>query len=150
MAEAIRLAREGMRRGDGGPFGAVIVRRGRIVGRGWNRVLSASDPTAHAEVEAIRDACARLGTHDLGGCEIFSSCEPCPMCLAAIHWARLDAVHQACTGQDAASLGFDDTTIAVELAAQPEDRKLPVHRLMRDEGLALFDEWRAMPNAVLY
>jgi tRNA(Arg) A34 adenosine deaminase TadA len=139
-----------MLRGDGGPFGAVVVRGTRIVGRGWNRVLCSSDPTAHAEVEAIRDACARLGTHDLSGCEIFSSCEPCPMCLSAIHWARLDAVHQACTGADAAALGFDDAAIAEQLAASPDDRSLPVHRLMREEGLELFDEWRALPDAVLY
>lgn len=150
MREALRLAREGMRRGDGGPFGAVIVRDGHVIGRGWNRVLSSCDPTAHAEIEAIRDASGRLGTHDLSGCEIYSSCEPCPMCLSAIHWARLDAIHQACTGEDAASLGFDDALIALELAAAPAERKLPVHRLLREEGLELFDEWRSMPNAVLY
>lgn len=150
MREAIRLARQGMLRGDGGPFGAVVVRRGRIVGRGWNKVLSASDPTAHAEVEAIRDACARLGTHDLSGCEIYSSCEPCPMCLSAIHWARLDGLHQACKGEDAAALGFDDERIVEQLALPREQSCLPVEDLLREEGLALFAEWRALPNAVLY
>ena len=150
MREAIRLAREGMLRGDGGPFGAVVVHEGRIIGRGWNRVLSSSDPTAHAEIEAIRDACARLGSHVLRGCEIFSSCEPCPMCLSAILWARLDALHQACTGADAAALGFDDALIAEQLASPPERRSLPVKRLLREEGLELFAEWRALPDAVLY
>jgi tRNA(Arg) A34 adenosine deaminase TadA len=150
MREAIRLAREGVRRGDGGPFGAVVVSGDRIVGRGCNRVVSARDPTAHAEVEAIRDACRALGRFDLSGCELYATCEPCPMCLAAIHWARLDAVHQACTRDDARAIGFDDAAIADELALPPERRRVRSTALLRDEALEVFDEWRARPDAVRY
>jgi len=108
LREAIRLSLEKMEAGDGGPFGAVVVQNGRIVVRGWNRVTSTNDPTAHAEIVAIRDACANLNTFSLAGCQIYTSCEPCPMCFAAIYWSRLERIYYAATGQDAEAAGFDD------------------------------------------
>src|SRR5690348_1722263 len=114
MQEAIRLSEQGMRAGAGGPFGAVIVKDGEIIGRGCHQVLSGKDPTAHAEVVAIRQACQKLGNFDLAGCEIYCSCEPCPMCLAAIMWARLDRVYYAAGREDAAAAGFDDQIISQE------------------------------------
>lgn len=141
MREAIRLAQEGMRRNAGGPFGAVIVRDGQIVGRGWNRVTSTNDPTAHAEMVAIRDACQRLGSFQLTGCEIFTSCEPCPMCLAAIGWARLDRVTHAATRGDAAAAGFDDDYLYTQMALSPGERDRPTEILLRQSGQALFREW---------
>jgi len=142
MREAIRLAAEGVRRGDGGPFGAVVVRDGEIIGRGWNRVVAQQDPTAHAEVNAIRDACRRLGDFRLAGCRLYTSCEPCPMCLAAAYWARLEQVWYAATGEDAEAVGFDDSHIRQQLAEPRERRLLPQGQLLREEALEVFRQWR--------
>lgn len=149
MREAIRLSEDNVRNG-GGPFGAVIARDGEIVGTGTNRVTSDCDPTAHAEVNAIRAAASRLGTFDLSGCEIYSSCEPCPMCLGAIYWAHLDRLYYGNDKQDAAGIGFDDAFIYRELDLKPEDRSLKSERLLSDEAAAAFREWAAKPDKVEY
>lgn len=128
-------------RSGGGPFGAVIVRNGEIIARGENRVTVCNDPTAHAEVSAIREAAARLGTYDLSGCEIYSSCEPCPMCLGAIYWARLDRLYYAGTRADAANVGFDDAHIYEELPLDPSQRELPTESLLREEAQIVFEAW---------
>ena len=125
----------------GGPFGAVIVRNGEIIARGENRVTVCNDPTAHAEVSAIREAAARMGTYDLSGCEIYSSCEPCPMCLGAIYWARLDKLYYAGTRADAANVGFDDAHIYEELPLDPSQRELPTQTLLREEAQRVFEAW---------
>ena len=125
----------------GGPFGAVIVRDGEIIARGENRVTVCNDPTAHAEVSAIREAAARMGTYDLSGCEIYSSCEPCPMCLGAIYWARLDRLYYAGTRADAANVGFDDAHIYEELPLEPSQRDLPTESLLREEAQRVFEAW---------
>lgn len=140
MREAIKLSAESVRSG-GGPFGAVIVRNGEIIARGENRVTVCNDPTAHAEVSAIREAAARLGTYDLSGCEIYSSCEPCPMCLGAIYWARLDKLYYAGTRADAANVGFDDAHIYEELPLEPSQRELPTQTLLREEAQQVFEAW---------
>ncbi|MDY4873407.1 MAG: nucleoside deaminase [Alloprevotella sp.] len=140
MREAIKLSAESVRSG-GGPFGAVIVRNGEIIARGENRVTVCNDPTAHAEVSAIREAAARLGTYDLSGCEIYSSCEPCPMCLGAIYWARLDRLYYAGTRADAANVGFDDAHIYEELPLDPSQRELPTESLLREEAQLVFEAW---------
>lgn len=140
MREAIKLSAESVRSG-GGPFGAVIVRDGEIIARGENRVTVCNDPTAHAEVSAIREAAARLGTYDLSGCEIYSSCEPCPMCLGAIYWARLDKLYYAGTRADAANVGFDDAHIYEELPLEPSQRELPTETLLREEAQRVFEAW---------
>jgi guanine deaminase len=150
MRAAIRLARDKMRRGEGGPFGAVVVRRGKIVGRGWNRVTSANDPTAHAEVTAIRDACRRLKTFRLDDCEIYASCEPCPMCLAAIYWARLGKMFYAGARRDAAAIGFDDDLIGREMARPISRRKIIMRQLLRGEAMKVFKEWHEKPDKVPY
>ena len=149
MREAIRLSEDNVRNG-GGPFGAVIARDGEIVGTGTNRVTPDCDPTAHAEVNAIRDAASRLGTFNLSGCEIYSSCEPCPMCLGAIYWAHLDRLYYGNDKQDAAGIGFDDAFIYRELDLKPEDRSLKSERLLSDEAAAAFREWAAKPDKVEY
>ena len=140
MREAIKLSAESVRSG-GGPFGAVIVRNGEIIARGENRVTVCNDPTAHAEVSAIREAAARLGTYDLSGCEIYSSCEPCTMCLGAIYWARLDRLYYAGTRADAANVGFDDAHIYEELPLDPSQRELPTESLLREEAQRVFEAW---------
>jgi tRNA(Arg) A34 adenosine deaminase TadA len=150
MEEAIRLSIEHIRAGHGGPFGAVVTRNGLILGRGWNRVTSANDPTAHAEIVAIRQACARLGTFSLNGCEIYASCEPCPMCLGAIYWARLGRLYYAATRDDAAAAGFDDAAIYREIALPPGTRTLPAIQLLRDRALSVFAEWESMPGRIRY
>jgi guanine deaminase len=150
MRRAIALAQEGMDRGQGGPFGSVVVKAGRIVGEGQNRVTSSNDPTAHAEVVAIRAACAALGTFDLAGCEIYASCEPCPMCLSAIYWARLDRIWFANGREDAARIGFDDALIYREVALPPEGRSLPMRRLLAGEASATFQAWLAKADRVRY
>lgn len=149
MREAIRLSEDNVRNG-GGPFGAVIARDGEIVGTGTNRVTPDCDPTAHAEVNAIRAAASRLGTFDLSGCEIYSSCEPCPMCLGAIYWAHLDRLYYGNDKHDAARIGFDDAFIYRELDLKPEDRSLKSERLLSDEAAAAFREWAAKPDKVEY
>ena len=150
LRAAIRLARDKMRRGDGGPFGALVVRRGRIVGRGWNRVTSANDPTAHAEVTAIRDACRRLKTFRLDDCELYASCEPCPMCLAAIYWARIGKIFYAGARRDAAAIGFDDDSIGREMAQPNSRRKIFMRQFLRCEALKVFEEWQDKPDKVHY
>jgi len=150
MRAAIRLSLEKMRRGEGGPFGTVVVRRGKIVGRGWNRVTSTNDPTAHAEVTAIRDACRRLKTFRLEDCEIYASCEPCPMCLAAIYWARIEKIFYAGGRRDAAAIGFDDDLIYREMARPVSRRKIPMRQLLRGEALKVFKKWQDKPDKIRY
>src|SRR5471032_1025850 len=150
MREAIRLSLSKMRGNHGGPFGAVVVRKGKIVGRGWNRVTSTNDPTAHAEVSAIRDACRRLKTFQLDDFELYTSCEPCPMCLAAIYWARFKKVFYANTRKDAAGIGFDDDLIYREVAQPVSRRKIPMRQLLRGEAQKVFKEWRDKPDKVRY
>jgi len=149
MRRAIRLAVEAVELGLGGPFGAVIVREGKIVAVGQNRVTSAADPTAHAEIVAIRAACEALDTHQLSGCVIYSSCEPCPMCLAAIEWARLDRLYFAATREDAAAAGFDDARLYEELARPPRERSLPTDTLLGEEALVAFRAWGEKDDRVL-
>ena len=141
MREAIRLSLENVESGNGGPFGAVIVKDGKIVARGANEVTSTNDPTAHAEVVAIRRACQELGTFQLDDCEIYCSCEPCPMCLGAIYWARPARIFFANTKQDAADIEFDDHFIYQELDLTVDQRSLPTHQLLRDEALVAFKAW---------
>ena len=141
MRMAIELSAHNVKSNQGGPFGAVIVKDGYIVARGANKVVPDNDPTAHAEVTAIRLACKELGTYILSGCEIYTSCEPCPMCLAAIYWARIDKIYYANTKVDAAAIGFDDAFIYQELDKPMDSRKLPIVQLMRDEALQAFKLW---------
>jgi len=150
MKEAIRLSLEKMSEGLAGPFGAVVVKEGRIVGRGWNQVVAAEDPTAHAEIVAIREACRALNHHQLAGCEIYASCEPCPMCLGAIYWARLDRLWYAATRHDAAAAGFDDAFIYEELGRAPDRRRLRAVQILRADALNAFDAWRANPDKTPY
>lgn len=141
MREAIRLAEQGMRHGDGGPFGAVVVRDGEIVGSGWNKVLKTNDPTAHAEIVAIRDACSSVGDYWLEGCRIYVNCEPCPMCLAAMYWARIGSVTYAATRDDAADLEFDDALIYREVCRPPTDRQIETRQCLREEALEVMGLW---------
>ncbi|WP_255478735.1 nucleoside deaminase [Rufibacter sp. XAAS-G3-1] len=141
MREAIRLSVEKMKEGKGGPFGAVVVKNGEIIARGFNNVTSSNDPTAHAEVDAIRKACQVLGTFQLTGCELYTSCEPCPMCLGAIYWARPDKVYYGNTKADAAAVGFDDAFIYEELELPLHSRSLSMEQLLHHEALEGFKEW---------
>ena len=150
MRAAIRLSLSKMRANCGGPFGAVVVRNGKIIGRGWNQVTSANDPTAHAEVTAIRDACSRLKTFQLDDCELYTSCEPCPMCLSAIYWARLQKVYYANTRKDAAKIAFDDDLIYREVAKPISKRLIPMKQLLRPEALKVFKEWGNKMDKVRY
>lgn len=150
MRAAIRLSRDKMRANCGGPFGAVVVRQGKIIARGWNQVTSANDPTAHAEVTAIRAACKKLQAFRLDDCELYTSCEPCPMCLAAIYWARFKKVYYANTRRDAAKIKFDDDLIYREVARPVSRRMLPMKQLLRPEALQVFAEWQAKPDKIRY
>jgi guanine deaminase len=150
LCRAIALATENVIRGSGGPFGAVIVRDGRIVGEGVNTVTAAHDPTAHGEVNAIRAACKALGTFSLAGCELYTSCEPCPMCLAAAYWARIDAIYYGARAADAARAGFDDTFIYQEIRKSSAERKLPATQLLGEEAWSSFAAWIASPNKTVY
>jgi guanine deaminase len=150
MREAIALSLHSIRSGKGGPFGAVVVKDGQIVATGHNQVTSTQDPTAHAEVVAIRTACKTLNTFQLDGCELYTSCEPCPMCLGAIYWARLDRVYYANTTVDAADIGFDDHFIYDELDRPLSDRRLPMTQLLREEALTAFQEWAAQADKIEY
>lgn len=150
MMRAIELARQGIRRGDGGPFGAVVVRGGRIIGEGWNRVIATNDPTAHGEIIAIRDACARLGSFSLEGCEIHTTGEPCPMCLGAIQWARIERIFHGFRLEDAAAIGFDDREFFRQMALPPEERRIPAQELCRAEALELAREYARMPETRHY
>ena len=150
MREAIRISIQKMRANHGGPFGAVVVRGGRIVGRGWNHVTSTNDPTAHAEITAIRDACQKLKTFQLEDCDLYTSCEPCPMCLSAIYWARLKSVYYGNTRKDAAKIEFDDDFIYREVALPIARRAIPMKQLLRAEALRAFAEWRAKEDRIHY
>ncbi|MEJ7622762.1 MAG: nucleoside deaminase [Pyrinomonadaceae bacterium] len=150
MARAIGLARLGVEQNVGGPFGCVVVKDGEIVGEGNNRVTTLNDPTAHAEVIAIREACRKLASFQLDGCTVYTSCEPCPMCLGAIYWARPDRVLFACTRQDAAGIGFDDEFIYQELELSNDERKQTMKSLMRDEALDVFRAWSRKSDRVDY
>ncbi|MCP3919906.1 MAG: nucleoside deaminase [bacterium] len=150
MRRAAELAEQAVRDGTGGPFGAVIVHGEAIVAEGHNRVLSTNDPTAHAEVEAIRTASAHLGRFDLSGCELYTSCEPCPMCLAAAFWARLDRVWFAATRADAAAAGFDDARFYEEIAKPSDERDLPVEPFLRESALDAFRSWNALEQRRVY
>lgn len=146
MRRAIELSREHMEAGHGGPFGAVVVKDGVIVGEGWNQVTSANDPTAHAEVMAIRAAGQNLGTHDLSGAVIYTSCEPCPMCLAAIYWARLGCIYYANSRDDAAAIGFADSHLYEEIATPLERRSIRMVCMMGEEAFRVLDSWLAKPD----
>ncbi|HEY1789393.1 MAG TPA: nucleoside deaminase [Verrucomicrobiae bacterium] len=150
MREAIRLSRQKMRENRGGPFGAVIARDGIIIARGWNRVTATNDPTAHAEVTAIRDACKKLKRFHLDDCELYTSCEPCPMCLSAAYWARLKRIYYANTRADAAAIQFDDAFIYGEICRPVSRRAIPMKPLLRTEALKVFVEWRKKADKVLY
>jgi tRNA(Arg) A34 adenosine deaminase TadA len=150
MREAVQLAEQGMRSGRGGPFGCVVVRRGEIVGRGSNRVTSTNDPTAHAEVVAIRDACTALQTFQLTDCELYTSCEPCPMCLSAIYWARIPQVYYGNTRADAAAIGFDDEFIYQQVPLAPEARTVKMELFLRDEAQISFQEWANKTDKIRY
>ena len=150
MRQAIAASRRGMAGGAGGPFGAVVVLDGKVVAEGVNQVTSTNDPTAHAEVVAIRRACAALGRFDLRGATVYTSCEPCPMCLAALYWARVDAVVYANDRFQAAAIGFDDELLYVEIPKPIEARALPMRRLLGAEALEVFREWAAKPDKVHY
>ncbi len=150
MQIAINLAAQHMRARAGGPFGAVIVRGDKIIARGWNKVTSLNDPTAHAEITAIRNAAAAVNSFQLRGCVLYSSCEPCPMCLGAAYWARLDRVVFAATRTDASKAGFDDAVIYDELSRPPLARKLPMQEMMRHQAMEVFAEWMRMPDKISY
>jgi tRNA(Arg) A34 adenosine deaminase TadA len=150
MQEAIRFAIDGVNSGRGGPFGAVVVKDGQIIGRGCNCVTSTNDPTAHAEVVAIRDACQSLGVFHLDGCEIYASCQPCPMCLAAIYWAHLDRVYFGATATEAAAAGFDDHFIYDQFALPAEGRSIPAVQLLPVESLAAFEAWKNKTDKTPY
>ena len=150
MRAAIRLSIDMMRCGKGGPFGAVIVKGNKIVGRGCNEVTSTNDPTAHAEIVAIRDACRRLKTFELSGCELYTSCEPCPMCLSAIYWSRIGKMYYGNTRKDAAKIAFDDDFIYREVALPIRKRKLVMKQLLRNEALKAFTEWEEKTDKIPY
>ncbi|RYG49442.1 MAG: nucleoside deaminase [Chitinophagaceae bacterium] len=150
MQEAIELSRKGLNHNDGGPFGCIIVKGDTIVGRGNNCVTSHNDPTAHAEVMAIRDACKNMETFQLEDCEIFTSCEPCPMCLGAIYWARPKAIYFANTREDAAKIGFDDSMIYDEMNTPVSDRKIPIHKMDGAEALKVFEDWTNKADKTAY
>lgn len=150
MQDAIELSHNGMHNNEGGPFGCIVVKGNEIVGKGNNKVTSTNDPTAHAEVTAIRDACKNLNTFQLEDCEIYTSCEPCPMCLGAIYWARPKVVYFANTRTDAANIGFDDSMIYDEMAAPIQDRKIPILPIGRSEAIKIFEAWQNKHDKTAY
>src|SRR6201996_4263355 len=150
LREAIKLAKQGIEQGLGGPFGCVIVKEGKIIGKGCNQVPSTNDPTAHAEVVAIRDACRELGSFQLSGCDLYTSCEPCPMCLGAIYWARPRRVIFACSRYEAAGAGFDDADIYEQISFPVTERKIPFDHRPLEEAAALFGLWRDKGDKRLY
>ena len=150
MRRAIALSLETMRGNHGGPFGAVVVKDGRIIAEGTNQVTTANDPTAHAEVVAIRRACQALGDFSLAGCEIYTSCEPCPMCLSSIYWARIERVYFANSRHDAAEIGFDDEFLYREIGVDLPARTIPMIRVMAEDARAAFDEWDVKPDKIKY
>jgi guanine deaminase len=150
MARAIELSIANVRSGSGGPFGTVIVKDGVVIAEATNRVTATNDPTAHAEVMAIRQACLKLGFFELKGCELYTSCEPCPMCLGAIYWARIDRVYFGGLAGDAAKVGFDDSAIYEEIAQPHSEREIPMVQMMREEALLAFRAWEENPGKVRY
>jgi len=150
IKEAVRISRDNMNDGSGGPFGAVIVKDGKIIASGSNKVTSKNDPTAHAEIEVIRSACQILNTFNLSGCEIYSSCEPCPMCLSAIYWARLDKIYFANTKKDAAEINFDDEFIYEEISKPHHMRKIPVLKVEHEDAKKVFEEWMKKEEKIIY
>jgi tRNA(Arg) A34 adenosine deaminase TadA len=150
MQQAIALAVENVTSGRGGPFGAVVVKDGKVIATGVNLVTASNDPTAHAEVTAIRNACTALAAFQLEGCEVYTSCEPCPMCLAAIYWARCEAIYYGNTAADAAKVGFDDAFLYDEMKRPLHERKIPIVRMLPDEAWASFVAWRDAATKVLY
>jgi tRNA(Arg) A34 adenosine deaminase TadA len=150
MQEAIALAEKNVHNNHGGPFGAVVVKDGKIIGRGGNKVTVNNDPTAHAEIVAIREAAKNLGTFDLSGCEIYASCEPCPMCLGAIYWSHIDKLYYAATKDDAAKANFDDSFIYAEIAKPKDQRQLQSVQLMREDAVKVFEEWNQSENKIPY
>ena len=150
MARAIELSIENVRSGRGGPFGAVVVKDGKIIAEGANCVTSTNDPTAHAEMVAIRNACKVLGTFQLNGCEMYTTCEPCPMCLGAIYWSRAERVYYANTARDAAAVGFDDSLFYQQLALPSAQRGIPMIQMMRDEAQAAFRAWQEKADKIPY
>jgi guanine deaminase len=150
MREAIELSRSKMLTGAGGPFGAIVVLNGKVIGKGWNQVTSTNDPTAHAEVVAIRDACQNIGSFNLNGSVLYTSCEPCPMCLAATYWSRIDKIYYANTRQDAAAIGFDDEFFYQELNKSIADRTVPMEQIERDQAITVFKEWDKKADKIQY
>jgi len=150
MRRAIELGRKGMESGDGGPFGTVIVKNGEIIGEGWNRVIATNDPTAHGEIMAIRDACKRMSSFNLSGCDLYTSGEPCPMCLGAIYWARIDRIFYGFGIQDAAEIGFDDSFIYAQLAKPLKLRQIPEIQILDAEALEVLKMYAANPDRIKY
>ncbi len=150
MERAVELGGDGIRGGEGGPFGAVVVREGEIIGEGWNRVLATNDPTAHGEIVAIRDACTKLADFSLEGCEIYTTGQPCPMCLGAIHWARISAIYYGFSIEDAAEIGFDDREFFKQFSLPAPERAIPEKQLGRDLALALAKEYWDLPERTAY
>ena len=150
LSRAIQLSIDNVRSGKGGPFGALIAKGGSVVAEGVNRVTQTNDPTAHAEINAIRAACAALKSFELRGCELYTSCEPCPMCLGAIYWARLDRVYYAGLASDAAAAGFDDSFIYREIAQPHPNRAIPMVQMMREDALAGFQSWQQSASKIPY
>ncbi|WP_413585920.1 nucleoside deaminase [Bdellovibrio sp. HCB274] len=150
MIKAVELSRRNMQQGAGGPFGAVIVKDGKIIGEGWNKVTSSNDPTAHAEVSAIRDACSNVKNFSLEGAEIYTSCEPCPMCLAAIYWARISTIYYGNTRKDAADIEFDDDFLYQEIPKDIKDRKVPMIQCGHTEAIEVFKEWQSKTDKIPY
>lgn len=150
MKQAIELAIQNVREGKGGPFAALVIKDGTVIGKGTNLVTSVNDPTAHAEIVAIREACKVLGDFQLNGCEIYTTCEPCPMCMGAIYWARPERVFYACTRDDAGKIGFSDAFIYDQLLLPPEKRSIPMEQLMQEDALTAFREWEQTENKTLY
>lgn len=150
MMEAIALSQKSISNNEGGPFGCIIVKDDKIIGRGNNRVTSSNDPTAHAEVVAIRDACKNLGSFQLEDCEVYTSCEPCPMCLGAIYWARPKVVYFANKREDAANIGFDDSMIYEEFGIGYDKRKIPIINLLREDAMKIFEQWQNKKDKIKY
>ncbi len=150
LRQAIELAKNGVEQGAGGPFGCIVVKDSLVIGRGYNQVTSTNDPTAHAEVVAIRDACRHLGSYQLTDCDLYTSCEPCPMCLGAIYWARPRRVIYACTRHEAATAGFDDAVIYQEINVPVDERKIPFDHQALNEAAALFRLWKDKGDKKLY
>ena len=150
MQYAIELGRKGMEAGNGGPFGAIVVKNGKIIGEGWNRVLSSNDPTAHGEITAIRDACKNIQSYDLSGCELYTSGEPCPMCLSAIYWAHVERVFYGFSIHSTATASFDDEHIFKELNKPASERKIPEIQILEAEALKILNDYTANPDRVIY